>query len=245
MTTFTSGSSALIARVAWSPLHGDMPTSIRTSSGFNRRVSSTASLPSAACPTTSIPQALRRLAIPARKRAWSSARSTRTHGLPCLCGHVNRNTRALSRSREDVESATDSLRPLAHRLEPQAGPPRPVEHQRIEAVAVIHDLDAHSVFIRVDDHVDAGRSCVLAHVAQRLLDDPDELDLGGRDELHVLHVVVHPQLDLAALHTRQASQVLTNRRHESSGRRSESHDRLADVVVYLARDGARRLAELS
>ena len=57
--------------------------SISTTSGFSSRTSRTASAPSAAWPTTSMPSwASSRAANPARTRAWSSASSTRIIAAP-------------------------------------------------------------------------------------------------------------------------------------------------------------------
>ena len=56
MTTFTSGISALIRRVAARPSSPGIARSMRTISGRRRRASSTASLPFRASPTTSKPR---------------------------------------------------------------------------------------------------------------------------------------------------------------------------------------------
>src|SRR3970040_2201132 len=115
--------------------------------------------------------------MPARKRAWSSARSTRTDGLPSLRHrHVHSNSRPSSRSRDEVEVAADRLRPLAHRLKAEPRPPGPVKKECVEAATVVDDLDTARLLVRLDDHLDMGGAGVLADVAERLLDDPDELD---------------------------------------------------------------------
>src|SRR5258708_21600488 len=93
MTTLTSGSSSLMARVVSRPLMPGMRTSIRARSGRRRRQRANASWPSGASATTSRPGApVSMLRRPARASSWSSTISTRADrsAAPALgaCGGV-------------------------------------------------------------------------------------------------------------------------------------------------------------
>jgi len=73
---FTCGSSALMRRVAVSPSRRGIRTSIRMTSGTSVRAAATASTPSRAAPTTSMPWASRMLRSPSTTNWWSSASRT-------------------------------------------------------------------------------------------------------------------------------------------------------------------------
>ncbi len=73
------GLAATICRVASTPFSPGIPRSIRTTSGWARAAAATASAPSRASPTTSIPgteDSSER--IPVRNASWSSATRTRS-----------------------------------------------------------------------------------------------------------------------------------------------------------------------
>src|SRR5512134_2353233 len=103
--------------------------------------------------------------------------------------HVDGNPRALTRRRDDLEVAADRLRPLSHRLETKPRPSGSVELQRVEAVAVVDDLDSDLLSVRPDDDLDVRRFGVLANVAERLLHDANELDLSNRGERNPVGIV--------------------------------------------------------
>ncbi len=85
MTRVSSPPSAVIRRVASRPSIRGIRMSISTMSGLVRRTAETASTPSSASATTSMPSAARIIRNPVRTSDWSSAITARRL-MPCVHG---------------------------------------------------------------------------------------------------------------------------------------------------------------
>src|SRR3990172_6465004 len=233
-----SGSSALISRVASRPLHSGIVMSIRTRSGCSLRTSSRASRPLPASPTTSCPHAWSRLAIPARKSAWSSASTRRMRHLPRLGhGQRHRDARPRSRLRLHLEVTADRLGPLAHRLQTKARPAGPCLETRFEALPVVRGLDHQDAFVERETDRGVSRSRVLTNIRQGFLHDPHELDLDCGLQLERLDVVVGVEAHAHPGHRGVLLEVAAQCGHESLPRQrhAQAEDGLADVAVHVAR----------
>src|SRR5882757_6214264 len=94
--TWVPGSVRVISRVAATPPCRGMCRSMSTISGVRRFAISTASIPSHACPTTSMSGSIdRSTAVPRRTSAWSSAIKIRTRGARPVSSVVMQHTQAL------------------------------------------------------------------------------------------------------------------------------------------------------
>ena len=166
-------------RVASRPSIPGMRMSISTTSGRVRRTASTASSPSAASATTSMPSAVRIIRKPVRTSAWSSATTTRTasrhrtstgswaaagaRGMPPRAGTHRgcAGPRRASRRRR----ASRSRRPIRPRPLPASA-----DGGRVPPVSVTSICRRVGPVVDTDGRRRAGR--VLDRVGQRLLHDP-------------------------------------------------------------------------
>src|SRR2546423_1290046 len=199
MITRVSGTRSRNPRIASTPSSFGITRSISTTAGRNRSASSTASAPSAASPTISIPSwSSRKLRSPSRRTAWSSAIRTR------IGSDIEVDRRALALRGTNLETAADPLRPLLHRR--QAEPARPdVRSRRVEADAVVDDLELEMSVVAAQPQDDAARLCVSKRVLHRLLRDPEDLGVPTRIGLE-REIAFH--LDLRGLHAAQDIDVL-------------------------------------
>ena len=168
--TRACGRTSAIRRVASTPSQRGMRRSIRITSGARAAVSATASSPSAAVPTTSMPGSRpSSIASPSRTTRWSSASSTRIGSSSAHAGR-NSSTRKPSRRRRGGEPAAEQLGALAHAGQPVAEA-RLVPAVRRPAAAVL-DGEPGAVVGVAQPHVDALGVGVAADVRERLLRGP-------------------------------------------------------------------------
>src|SRR4051795_4147934 len=162
--------------------------SMSTTSGSSRAAWRTASAPSTASPTTSVPGSNPRiLRSPTRTSAWSSAISTRG-----TAGSAGRE--------QDVEdeAAVGALAGLE--LAAVQGHPLPDAHEPVPAArqgggradAVVGDLQLHRPGPVPDPHPHRGGLRVLERVGQALLHDPVGRQLDADRQLPA--VALDPQL---------------------------------------------------
>src|SRR5436190_20976112 len=176
MITPIFGSRLTICAVASMPLSSGMAISIITMSGFTASANRTASRPSAASPTTSMPcWRSSRNRTPLRTTPWSSASRIRTVIVSRLL--VDRNSRehcgALSALRRQLQFPAELHHALLHSDQPEAPP------------AHRCGLEAHSVVLHRDRelplmnrHADVNRlgSRVPRAVRERFLHDAVDAD---------------------------------------------------------------------
>src|SRR2546423_1281803 len=181
------GDSRLMARVASTPPMRGMLTSIRMTSGCNSRVFSTASWPSRASPTTSRSPLSRKIAVrPSRTTRWSSAIRTLIRStLPLLLrrdGDIDEHPGAVPLPRLHAGRSPDQASPLVNPFQAKRLPfGRVLRHGlHIETDPVVLDRALDPAFR--DGQGDRGpvRLGVLLDVAERLLHDPEQHDLGCR-----------------------------------------------------------------
>src|ERR671933_1150660 len=158
--------------MAPTPSSRGITRSINTTSGRRRSASRTAASPSAASPTTSMPSwSSRNVRSPSRTTAWSSTTSTR---IGSAIGRLQANRGPLPGARADLQAATQPPRALFHRGEPEPARAH-VRRPRIEAGAVVSDLEQHAPVAPGEPHADLARLRVAHRVLERLLGDAEEL----------------------------------------------------------------------
>ena len=173
--------------------------SIRTTSGFSRRASSTASAPVAASPTEvrsgAVSTRMRKLP---RTRAWSSATSTRIVMPRCpRQREPGGDPEAASRQRRGPELPAVHADPLPHSDDAVAGAGLAAAAGSRPLAAVGH-LERQRVLLVGDGHPAAVRCRVLDHVGDRLLDHPvrGQVQPGGKPGPLAADVEVHPDAGL-------------------------------------------------
>src|SRR5215207_9370382 len=149
------------------------------------RASSTAWRPLRASATTLTPCASSRLRRPSRKRAWSSAISTRNGRLLTHRGlWFNRDVNDDAGSRTglggNLERAPNGLGPLSHRRHSEPRQVRSAQTVWIEPDAIILDHNLDTRADRSQPHPCPPRLDVLADVGEGLLDDPQQLHVAHR-----------------------------------------------------------------
>src|SRR5207253_6870091 len=230
MITRVSGRRSRSARIASTPSSFGITRSIRTTAGRSCSASSTASAPSAASPTISIPSwSSRKLRRPSRRTAWSSAISTRIRsGI-----EVHRGAFALHRP--DLEAPADPLCPFFHRRQPQSPRTKPGS-LRIEADAVIHDVELEPSVGAADANDDAACPRVTKRILHGFLGDPEHLGVATRIGLQ-LEIALH--FDLGRLYSPQHLDMLAQCPAEAvpdEVRRPQLEDQRAQLVERLPRD---------
>src|SRR3989304_5152680 len=176
MMTFVSGRSSRISRQASTPLPSGRRMSMITTSGWAWRAILTASWAVPASPTTAKPgRRSRSVRRPMRTTSWSSTMRMLTvaPGIG-LFSHVAQgkfepHLGAASRHALHGEAGAQAAGALLHVAEaaPVAGP----FGVRVEANAIVGDLQPHRMGSRRQLHAERGRLGVPGHVAQRLLSD--------------------------------------------------------------------------
>src|SRR3990172_9979988 len=122
---------------------------------------------------------------PSRTTWWSSAMRTliflaKAFVLLVLERDVDGDRGALAWRRVDPHPSPEQPRALRHALEAERGPLLGVLRDlgEVEPPAVIVDRGGQRCLLDVDPDVDPGGAGVLLHVRQRLLDDPEQENLG-------------------------------------------------------------------
>src|SRR5215211_4071970 len=214
-----------------------MTRSIRMTSGASRTAASIASSPSAASPATAIPSwSSRNARRPSRTTAWSSTTSTRI-GSATADLEPDGGSRAVRGA--DLERGAEPLRALLHRRQPE--PARADGGGiRVEADAVVGDLEQQAPVTGLEDHGDVGRVRVAKRVLERLLGDPEHLAVARR---FGGDVAGDRQVDLAAPEPADELDVLSQRAREAVplevGGPELEHER-AQLVERLLRERLER-----
>src|SRR3954463_15189476 len=201
-TTTASGSSERTRLIASMPSTLGIERSIRTTSGWCSRHSSTASAPSAAVPTTSRSSAVASSwETPVRTTAWSSASRILIMAPPecggprnSACGQRGAGSRGRSRRRHleaelgaagrtalELELAAHVAGEVADHAQPEmalAG------HGAARAPAVVGDDERDAAVVAVDGDLDGSGVGMLDHVAQSLLRRTVEHALGVLGQAH-------------------------------------------------------------
>src|SRR3954471_12733653 len=230
--TRASGSRSRSARIAPTPSRLGITRSIRITSGRRRSASLTACSPSSASPTTSSPSwRSRNVRSPSRTTAWSSTSSTRIE--PSGNVHLQAHGGALARLRVDLQPRTDPLGPLLHRGEPEAARAQ-LGVRRIEADAVVADLELKLALRRPEPHAHLLCLRVPHGVLQRLLRDAEHLVVAPARRRGVVDL----QLDGHAVELGQHLRLLAQRAAQPVAvevRRAQLVDQRAQLVERLAR----------
>src|SRR4051794_10468231 len=228
--TRAAGRRRRSSRIAPTPSRRGMTRSMRITSGLRRSASRTAASPSPASPTISMPScSARNVRRPSRTTSWSSTTST----LMALSAtrRLQAHGGAASRRGVDAQPPAESPRSLLHRRQPE--PPRAqLGVARVEAGAVVGDLEDEATVARAEPHRDACRGGVPQRVVQRLLGDAQDLrvalDVLVDGELDVDPVQAAHHLDVLAQHAGEAVAL-------EVGRAQLEHEG-AQLVERLARE---------
>src|SRR3972149_2147780 len=183
--TLVSGNSALIMRVASTPLQTGMLMSMSTTSGFAVRARSSACAPSEASPTTSMSSSSsRRARRPFLQRSWSSTSKILTGAMVVRlrCGKIDLHLCAATGTRLDLEPAAHGFYALLHDAHAEAMAVGPNE-RRIESLTVVLDVDVDLAVAAADADPGLVGVGVRAHVGEAFLDHADQLHLDFRREL--------------------------------------------------------------
>src|SRR5215203_2751412 len=199
ISTLTKGCSAFMARVASKPSISGMRTSISTRSGFRRRHNSTTFRPLDASPTTSISSSKPSICLmPSLTNSWSSAMricagvfrvpDSLSPFVVCLpfSGSRERELRHYGRPKPwfatDLEAAVEQCDPVAHAREPHRLARTITARYTTwtETPPPVPNLEPHDSLVVSDRHAHAIGFRVFAHITERFLGHPEQVDLQRR-----------------------------------------------------------------
>src|SRR3990170_3007573 len=179
MMTFVSGRSSRISRQASTPLPSGRRMSMITTSGWAWRAILTASWAVPASPTTAKPgRRSRSVRRPMRTTSWSSTMRMLTvpSGMALFShaaqGEFDPHLGAAPGDALHGEAGAQATGALLHVAEP--APVGWPFRARVEADAVVSDLQPYRMGGRRQLHAERGRLGVAGHVAQRLLGDAEQ-----------------------------------------------------------------------
>ena len=157
--------------------------------------------------------------------------------MPGTSGSFGDDARAATGGGVDQQSAADQLHALAHRVQTESSPVGQVIG-RVKAAAVVLDDERDRPALLGDADGCRRRARVLAHVRERLLDDPDDLDLAARRERQVAleaHLQRRRDPALAAVLVQVGTQAVEQIVADMA-RLAQVEDRPAGVTVALLAD---------
>src|SRR5574341_127737 len=159
--------------------------------GWNVRACSSASNPSLALPTTSIPRAVSKLRSPSLNKAWSSA--SNTFIAPSLVERrLNNHLRSRPRQRLDGDAPADLFGSFPHdtltEMASLFGRLR-----RIKTFAIVGDLNLCKTVLELKINSYMLGTRVFPHIRERLLNDAHELRFYGRVKFKLIHLIGNNQ----------------------------------------------------
>src|SRR3954469_9515960 len=221
------------SRIAPTPSRRGMTRSMSTTSGCSRSACRTASSPSAASPTTSRPSwSDRNVRSPSRTTSWSStSRTLIVSGTVELQAHG----RPVAGRRADLQAAAGAPRALLHRRQAQL-PRAQLGIARVEADAVVGDLEHDAPLRAAEPHGDVLGAGVAQRVVQRLLGNAQHLAVAL---LVAARAVVDGELDVDGVERAEDRDVLAQRAGQPvarQGGRAQLEDQRAQLLERLARE---------
>src|SRR5690606_26551344 len=221
--TRAGSSRSTISRIADTPSIPGIRRSMRTTSGSSAAALSTASLPSAASPTTSKASSLANIPRkPSRTTGWSSTRSRRI-GASGISHHPHdrqghRDGGPSAGGGLHLEASVELFDACLHRPQPVAAVLRCV---RREPPTVVADVDGDDVPDVREGDPHPGSLGVLGDVGERLLHRPQERDFDLGMEVH--RVPGARPLDVDVVHSRPSLHDLAYRFRQRPALELERH----------------------